>query len=287
MTGVDVWENQRNKFTIFQLHYSADPKKRNAQYRDNIKSSMPIRQYMQEYELLWDSFDGKPVYADWNEQTHTSDNLKPELGLPLFRGWDFGLTPACVVGQLQGNTLVILKEYIGNRGIDIFSRQVMERCAIDFPGWHDQGKDWMNFVDPAGFKRAETDEQKCVSIMHQNGIRRIYPGAMFWEARLTAVNKYLTTMSAEGPSFQIDPKECPVLVRGFNGGYRYAERREGIESARERPLKDEHSHPHDALQYLASCVSPQSRGMLGRHVPTPKYSWSEGRHGLTIPKTLG
>jgi len=286
MKGVEVWENPKNKFTVFQLHYSANPAKRDAGYRENIKSSMPIRQYNQEYELIWDSFEGKPVYADWNEQIHCGDNLGPELGLPLLRGWDFGLTPACVIGQLQGNQLVILKEYIGNRGIDIFSRQVLERCAIDFPGWQDQGKDWMNFVDPAGFKRSETDESKCVQIMYQNGVRKIYPGAMFWEPRLAAVNKYLTSMTSDGPSFQIDRNNCPVLVRGFNGGYRYADRRENIESDRERPLKDEHSHPHDALQYLASCVSPQKRGMLGAYVPTPKYAWSKGQGGLVIPKLL-
>jgi len=286
MKGVEVWQNSKNKFTVFQLHYSADPKKRDNEYRENIKSSMPIRQYRQEYELIWDSFEGKPVYADWNENIHCNDDLSAELGLPLFRGWDFGLTPACIVGQLQGNQLVILKEYIGNRGIDIFSRQVLTHCAIDFPGWHDQQTDWLDFVDPAGMKRSETDESKCVQMMYKNGIRGIRPGAVFWEPRLAAVNKFLTTMTSDGPSFQIDREKCPILVRGFNGGYRYAERREGIESNRERPLKDEHSHPHDALQYMASCISPQKRGMLGRYVPTPKYSWSEKRHGLIIPKHL-
>jgi hypothetical protein len=47
-----------------------------------------------------------------------------------------------------------------------------------------------------------------------------------------------------------------------------------VESLNPRPIKDEHSHPHDALQYIAAGV----KGMLKKQpyvrVPTPYYSFS-------------
>src|SRR5271165_6642940 len=112
MEGVECWRNQKNKFVIFQLHYSANETKRDPVYRDNIKSAMPIRQYMQEYELRWDSYAGSPVYADFNRKVHGVEGvIEPELGLPLVRGWDFGLTPACVVAQYVDKQLRVIWEY--------------------------------------------------------------------------------------------------------------------------------------------------------------------------------
>jgi hypothetical protein len=103
MDGVEVYKNPKNKFLVFQLHYSANPNKKDPSYRDTIKSSMPIRQYMQEYELQWESYAGTPVYPDYQRSIHGSkEPIAPVLGLPLLRGWDFGLTPACVIAQYVG-----------------------------------------------------------------------------------------------------------------------------------------------------------------------------------------
>ena len=38
--------------------------------------------------------------------------------------------------------------------------------------------------------------------------------------------------------------------KGFNGGYRYARVGGSGNRFHEKPLKNEYSHPHDALQYL-------------------------------------
>ena len=109
--GVKIRINPKNKFLVFELHYSADPRKRDEAYRESVRSSMPLANYLQEYELQWDTFVGTPVYRDFDERTHVSKkSLEPEVGLPLLRGWDFGLTPACIVAQLQGDQLVVLWE---------------------------------------------------------------------------------------------------------------------------------------------------------------------------------
>src|SRR6185436_4112801 len=43
--------------------------------------------------------DGKVIYPEWNDETHCR-NVGVIPGLPLLLGFDYGLTPACVVCQV-------------------------------------------------------------------------------------------------------------------------------------------------------------------------------------------
>lgn len=278
MEGVEVWKNPKNKFYIYQLHYSANPKKRDLDYRDVIKSTMPIQQYLQEYEIRWDSYAGQPVYRDFQRTRHGStDPLYPEVGLPLLRGWDFGLTPACIVGQLVEGQLRILREFTAiNMGADRFSDYVLKQCAVLYPFFGDKKKDWRDFIDPAGAFRKDTDEGTCAQVLAKKGISPI-PGPVAWEARRQSVETFLLRQTKEGPGLLIDLPHCPVLVRGFDGGYRYPEKSFEIEPGKIRPLKDEHSHIHDALQYLCSKVLDFKRSLpIG--IAVPSYSFSDSRN---------
>lgn len=272
MEGVEVWKNPKNRFIIFQLHYSADPRKRDPEYRAGIKSGMPIRQYLQEYELQWDSFEGFPVYSDFNKAIHGARTvMHPRPGLPLLRGWDFGLTPACVVGQYVNGQLLIFKEFTAiNASADKFVPETLRALKLLYPHWADQKKNYLDFIDPAGFSKSQTDMNTCAQVMRDNDMEP-RPGPVVWEVRRKSVENFLIRMNKGEPSFQIDLAGCPVLVRGFEGGYRYPEKAFDIEPNKVRPLKDEHSHPHDALQYLCYGVSTLKQS---RHssVPEPSYS---------------
>lgn len=278
MEGLEVWKNEKNGFTVFQLHYSANPEKANPDWKAKNAKAMTRAQWNQEYEISWDSFEGQPVYGDWIKKKHGSpERIYPEIGLPLLCGWDFGLTPACVIGQLQKRKLVVFKEFVAsNMGIKRFLEEVVvPGRRLLFPQWSEEGRDWLHFIDPAGDGRKDTDESTCAQVMYEVLGRRarITPGAVAWEARRSAVEHFLTTFDKDGPNFQIDIAGCPTLVRGFDGGYRYPDSVLELEPNKIRPLKDMHSHPHDALQYLASQVRMmQSRPATA--IPTPGYSWS-------------
>ena len=75
------------------------------------------------------------------------------------------------------------------------------------------------------------------------------------------------------PTFLLDGQACPVLRKGFNGGYK--DRRiqvTGEERFTEEPMKNAYSHPHDALQYVAH-ESGGVQAMLAeqmRNLPQPK-----------------
>jgi hypothetical protein len=274
MRGLRVWENPKNKFTIVEIHYTADPHKRTEKWINEIKPRMPIRKWNQEYELSWETWFGLPVYPDFSEPRHgVLGAIDPHIGLPLLRGWDFGLTPAAVIAQLQGETLCVMKEFIGlNMGAKRFSKFVTEQCAILFPGWPDRKRDWIDVCDPAGFARNQNDETTCAQELMNHGLAP-KPGLIAFEARRKGVEDYLTFHGHEGAGFQISLSGCPVLVRGFKGGYQYPENSLESQAAKITPLKNEYSHPHDALQYVAGIIKQLTR-RAKTTIARPGYGFS-------------
>lgn len=273
MEGVKIWRNPGNKFWVFELHYTANPAKRLG-YIDGIRDSMPIAQFKQEFELQWDSFVGSPVYPDFSRQKHIKNGLHPEIGLPLFIGFDFGLNACAVICQLQSNTLVVFKEYTSsNMGIMRFLDQVLiPGIRRDFTRWSTLKDDYICLIDPAGFSRSQTDEKTCAEFLHKAGFRPI-AGELTWEKRRQAVEHYLLKYNKDGACFQIDGHGCPTLVAGFEGQYRYPDKAMEVEPSKLRPIKDDSSHPHDALQYVASKLALLTGKQKRQPVPSMNYSF--------------
>lgn len=282
--SVITWINPKNRFFIFDLHYSANPNKRSEGFRESVKNSMPIKDFLVEYERGWDAFDGKPVFEDYDKSRHQSRYpQEAHLGLPLLCGWDFGLTPACVVAQLRGNTLHILKEFIAtNASIEKFYPAVMNELAQLFPEWRDRKKDFINYIDPAGLHEAQTDQRTCAGVMATAGAKNIFPGPIDWESRRKAVEHFLLLHTKEGAGLQLYAPDCPKLSKGFQGGYRYPEKYSQLEPGKPKPLKDDFSHVADAAQYLCGGALALLRkaGTLTSSIPIPKYSITEGPRAI-------
>jgi len=275
MTGVEIIKNPNNGFVIFELHYSADPSKRSPEWKEEVRKGMPRRKFLQEYEKSWESFSGLPVFDDWDKEAHgIKGPIEPLVGLPLLRGWDFGLTPACVVVQLQEDCLCVLKEFTAvNMGAERFSTLVLKECAVLYPSWADQRRDWHDYIDPSGNFRKDTDEGTCAKILDGKGLRTI-PGAITWEERRTSVETFLTRRTKKGVCFKVSIPGCPMIVRGFDGGYRYNESAVEIEANNLRPIKNEFSHPHDALQMITSRIL-MMRNKFRIKIPTPSYTFNQ------------
>ena len=287
MEGVEVWVNPRNKFCIVDLHYSANPEKRGEEFRQALKDTLPIRKYRMEYEKSWETFEGRPVYEDFNERVHLSAGKpKVQVGLPLLLGWDSsGLTPAVIVGQLQEDRLFIFREIIGSgMGATRFVPMVAQTIRLHFPQITDIGEQTISFFDPAGFKRNEITEQTYVGEMQKYGFRQVRPGAMTWNKRVESVVKFLIGLSKGQPKIQICEVDCPTLVAGFKGGFRYSDTIGGNEPDKARPIKDGHSHPHDGLQYLCSGLDGyKSENYRNMEIPTPNYGFQ--KHADITPTT--
>jgi len=281
MTGVQIWRNKKNKFLVMRLHYTADPQKRSPEYKESIKDSMPLMQYLREYELSWDTFAGYPVFPEFNKELHVvSENVEPKIGLPIIRGWDFGLAGACVIGQYQEGVLYILREYITiNKNTAELRDMVLTDMAMRYPEWHDQKEDFLDYGDPSGhFVRSvvsDKDMNTHARVLGEKGIV-MRPGPVNWEERKHGVLDYLTGIGSHGPKLKIVGNNCPLLIKGFEGGYRFDDRAAEKEPNKVRPIKDQYSHPHDALQYLC-CGVKQTVNRMKKSIPVPAYSITKKR----------
>lgn len=198
--------------------------------------------------------EGKLVYPEYRDNVHCSKvDLQPLRGLPLLLGWDFGLTPACIVGQLtlRGQLRVIDEFCSEHMGIQQFANVVVKpQLAVRYPTWT-LDNDIVGAGDPAGADPAQTDESTCFQVLNESGFRMAPTHTNAFLPRREAVAGYLTRMDGGEPSLLLSPR-CRTLRKGFLGGYHYRRVQvPGKQIYRDEPDKDDFSHPHDGLQYLA------------------------------------
>lgn len=275
MAGVECWRNTKNKFVIFQLHYSANEAKRDPKYRASVRADMPYSSYMQEYEISWETHQGKPVYLDWNKGVHGNKIEEyPDLGTPLFLGVDQGLTPACVVFQPKGQDIVILREYTAeNMGSERFKDFVKANLRSDFPNWANFKEDFVVGMDPTGFNRRDVDERTYASVWQKDF--KVYPGENSFEKRKQSIEDCLIKFHKGRPTFRVNLATNPVLVRGFDGEYHYPDKMFEVEPTKARPLKNFAANAHDALQYGLTVFYRYTKKRR-TSVPSPQYSFSGG-----------
>lgn len=190
--------------------------------------------------------DGKPVFPEYTDSTHCADT--PVIsGLPIYRGWDFGLTPACVFTQLAptGQWRIFDECIADNMGVDRFSNDVLAYSSRDYTGYR-----FIDIGDPAGAQRSQVDERTVFQILASKGIE-VEPGSQSLTTRLESVRFPLNMMVDGKPAFQIDPK-ARITRKALQGRYQYRRLQTSQEKYSDQPDKNEYSHAADALQYVAT-----------------------------------
>lgn len=199
--------------------------------------------------------EGKPCYPDYNDSAHCSDAVDVVPKVRIKRGWDFGLTPACVFTQLRPDgRLVVFDELVAEDvGISSFADEVLLHCSQRYSDY-----DFEDYGDPAGMQSSamtqDKDEKTCFDILHGKGIM-IQLGEQNLTIRLESIKKPMNTLIGGRPQFMIHPR-CKKLRKGFQGRYQYKKLKiaGAAERYHEEPDKNEYSHPHDALQYVGTKV---------------------------------
>jgi|SRR6185503_2686116 len=193
---------------------------------------------------------GKRVFPEFNPDLHAVENLVAIQGEPLLIGWDFGLTPACVVMQLTARgQLMVLKEYVGDGiGIRSFAESVViPALARDFP----YCKVGTSVADPAGNTRSEVmEEMSCIGELSSIGVETRPARTNDIDPRLGSIRYFLNKMVDGKPGFALDKKNCPTLFKGFVKSYVFMRVAvAGEERYKDKPHKNMASHPMDALGY--------------------------------------
>lgn len=203
--------------------------------------------------------DGKPVFGeDFEPEVHVSrEELWPLKGVPIYLGFDFGLTPACVIGQITPKgQLRILDEIVAERaGFEAFLQDSVNPLLLS------KYSDCQKYCwgDPNGVKKADTNELSVYDIAEAQGIEMEPAGTNDIEPRLEGVRYWLSRLVARGePAFLLS-RHCNVLKKGFISGYEYKRVKvSGTARYKDVPDKNAYSHPHDALQYLCMSLKPQA-----------------------------
>jgi len=192
--------------------------------------------------------DGRPVYPEYSDEIHCRA-ASVIATLPLLLGFDYGLTPACVVCQVspRGQLLVLDELFAKDMGIRQFARDVVRPfLSLNYPG-----KRFQAVGDPAGMAGKDTEEKTCFQELAEEGIACVPAASNKFMARREAVAKYLTRLTDGKPCLIVDPK-CEMIRRGFNGRYQYRRLQVvGEDRYKDVPDKNDYSHLHDALQYAA------------------------------------
>jgi len=194
---------------------------------------------------------GKRVHPEFNPDVHAVESLTAIQGEPLILGWDFGLTPACVVLQLSARgQLLILKEYVSDgMGIRTFADSIVIPSLLkDFP-YCKVGD--LSIADPAGSARdVIVEEMSCIGELTSLGIPTRAARTNDIAPRIASVKYFLNKMVDGKPGLLLDRRNCPTLFKGFVKDYVYARIAvAGEERYKDKPTKNMASHPMDALGY--------------------------------------
>jgi len=195
------------------------------------------------------SLAGRPVY----EKTFIQDfhvAVEPlsyvrDQQYPITVGLDFGRTPAAVFGQRDaiGRVLILSELYKENIGLEKFLQDhVRPHLQENYPGMPVRV-----IGDPAGWAKTQINELTCADILAQNRLPAEKAPTNDPVMRIEGVERLLVRQ-IEGKAYFLIDKSCKQVIRGFNGGYKYKRKQDGTYEP--KPLKDEHSHLADAVQYL-------------------------------------
>jgi len=188
---------------------------------------------------------GKPVFPQYAEKDHVAKEvIRPDPGMPLLIGFDFGLNPAAVFAQMtQRGGLRILDVLIpADESLEDFvDDYVLPLIQKKYPRYK-----IYCVGDPAARGRSGLDKRTPFDVLMSRNIRCIPAPTNSFVPRKEAVDFFLNKIDG----LKIDPS-LTYLREAFGGGYVYGIIRGDTSRHKERPEKNHYSHGMDAVQYVA------------------------------------
>jgi len=196
---------------------------------------------------------GEAVTPEYKPDFHRSPvNLNPLKGVKVIRCWDGGLNPTCVFCQLTPRGRLFILDTL--RGVNMGLTQLIESQVIplittrykDIEHWQDMG-------DPAMNERESSDSTSIASAPINKLLSASFEaGESSWTARREAI-KELLGRNVDGEAMLYLSKHEGILHRALNGGWHYHKDHTG-QVLRDKPVKDLHSHPADALTHMVAKI---------------------------------
>lgn len=208
---------------------------------------------------------GLAIYANFFSRNHHCAhglyekfyNSKLSKNCKLLIGMDFGLNPACVIGQLIDGTLYLYDELYTKDEAKMGLEEFMKKRLLPFleqryNKFYKDRKNVLFCVDPAGNQDQQLTGSNLLREIKSYGFDVKYQDNNRIAPRLEAVKSYLTLIDGK-PSMYFDTK-MDWTISGMAGNYYFKQGRNGLEDT---PFKNEFSHIQDGLQYLCKFVKEQ------------------------------
>ena len=244
------------------------------------KSEAWVRQFI---HAEWGfSISGQPVTPMFRADLHIA---KQPLAYNPLRNLVVSLDPgmtgsAMIVGQEDHDgRLSVLHELVqsGYGAERLITERLRPLLAERFPNARVKIA-----PDPAAANRTQTDEKTVVDVF-----RRVFGRENVeietnnrFPLRLDAMEHYMGMLVEGRPALQIDPNNCPVLIRALKGGWRYKMDTKTESPRGNDPEKNQYSHPGDAFGYL--CRYFRKQGLRDA-----KYGGTDGRPRFVPPRSFG
>lgn len=280
--GIETWRNPGNGLAVLQIHYTADPRKRDPDWQHKTFRGMTPRARKREYEIDWSAPEGEPVIPEYDPKIHRRVcEVDPQLR--LLRGWDFGFdSPVVLFGQLSlhgqlrildelcpfNTSLASLVPMTKAKTLQLLGSQALGRDEDDLDlGGSDEMLELfglrpenlpspvMDAGDPAGAHRTSLGAE--IEVLSALGIQihTIRPGTeeSYEHLRGRLQKQIFTPERGYEPAFVVHPR-CQNLHTALAGGF---------SRSPNAPYKPVKSHPAkdlvDALRYLNDNLDQMSQ----------------------------
>ena len=286
--GVKKWTNPKNGFTVFMLHYTADPdkdpKRRGREWHEKERKGTLKATWEKEYEIDFSTKSGKlifgPEFCDFDPKIHFINSFEIPEPYEQLISLDFGQrNPTCgLIGvYTPQNILYIVDEYYKPAIPSVSSREMFEQFQ-PYLNSNIEGKSFrekrmivqnsfsIKVIDPTTVSKNRTKiiqgeeiEYSVIEEFYDHGWE-FDPGNNNVSAAITRIREYLQLDENKKSHLYIFKDKCPYLCYEMER-YRYKEYTEVQEKNRnlsEDPVKKD-DHAVDALKYMIMTrpASPQ------------------------------
>jgi hypothetical protein len=217
--GVTEWRCPRNGVHVVEVHYTADPAKRDPAWKVEAQRGMPPRGWHREMEIAFDLAAGEPMLPEYvPAEMRRPFPLAP--GARLLRGWDFGqVCPVTLFAQLDVyGRLGFVAELVLEHANLTTQIEATKALTLELVGGN---TNCFDAGDPEALHEMELGSIRAVLLKH--GIILQTFGGRGDASYTNLRDRLLRRVRIPGeelpsPALIIDPR-CPILHSAFSGGF--------------------------------------------------------------------
>ena len=253
MPGVTEWTCSRNGVHVVEVHYTADPAKRDPAWKREAMRGMPPRGWQREMEIAFDLAGGEPVLPEY-VPAEMRRPFPVTASARLLRGWDFGqVCPVTVFAQLDVHgRLGFVAELVLEHANLTAQIEATNAMTIELVG---PGANCFDAGDPEALHEMELGSIRAVLLKHGIILQTFARSsdASYNNLRDRLLRRVrIPGEDVPSPALLVDPR-CPILHSAFSGGFaRHPKTGKPMPTHPYKDVVDAARYLHDNLQGSSS-----------------------------------